>query len=53
MSEEIDLLGVAETIQQHSKPGAIAFMFYELLQSADYSDEEIAEVADSLHDLVS
>ena len=47
-----DLLGVAESLRQHSRPSQIAFMVYELLTTNDYTDEEILEVAAALEDIV-
>jgi len=52
-TDKIDLLGVSESLRTHGTPGQIAFTFYELLQQADYTDEEISEVADALNDIVS
>jgi len=48
-----DLLGVAESLREHCKPSQIAFMLYELLSAADYSEEEILEVTAALEDIVS
>jgi hypothetical protein len=48
-----DLLGIAESLKTHGRPSQIAFAVYEMLQSADYTDEEIQAVADALHDIVS
>jgi hypothetical protein len=48
-----DLMRVAESLQQHGRPSQIAFTLYELLTAADYSDEEILEVAHALEDIVS
>ena len=53
MDGKPDLLGVAESLRQHGRPSQIAFMLYELLAAADYSDEEILAVATALEDIVS
>lgn len=47
----LDLLGVAETLQQHARPSQIAFMLYELLNTAGYTDEEIRAVVFALGEL--
>ena len=52
MEEKPDLLGIAESLRQHSRPGVVAFMFYELLSGSDYTDEEIEEIATALADIV-
>jgi hypothetical protein len=51
--EEPLVQGVAESLRVHGRPSQIAFTLYELLTGADYSDEEILEVATDLEDIVS
>jgi len=48
------LLGdIAESLSTHDRTVKIGFMFYELLSKAGYDDEEIAEVANAMVDIVS
>jgi len=48
-----DLLGLAETLRQHERAGTVAFAIYEILSSAEYTDEEILEVSEALGNIVS
>ena len=48
------LLGeLAESLSVHDRTVKVGFMFYELLNKAGYDDEEIAEVANAMIDIVS
>jgi len=46
------LMGLINKIKEHGKPGQIAFMVYELLIEADYTDDEIREAGTALTALV-
>jgi hypothetical protein len=48
-----DLLGLAETLRQHERAGTVVFAIYEILSSAEYTDEEILEVSEALGNIVS
>ena len=48
-----DLLGLATALEDHSRPGMMAFTFYELLDAAGYTDQEIRDVAAALAAIVS
>lgn len=48
---KVDLLGVRESLEEHCRPGQIAFMLFELLESADYSRDEIRDVVATMKDL--
>lgn len=48
-----DMLGIAKSLQMHGRPSQIAFLLFELLTAADYTDEEILTVAHELEELVS
>ena len=45
-------MGLINKIKVHEKPGQIAFMVYELLTEADYTDDEIRETGTALTALV-
>jgi hypothetical protein len=48
------LLGeIAESLGVHDRTVKIGFMLYELLNKAGYDDEEIAEIASAMEDIVS
>jgi hypothetical protein len=48
------LLGeLAESLTTHDRTVKIGFMLYELLTKAGYDDEEVAEVANAMVDIVS
>jgi hypothetical protein len=48
------LLGeLEESLTVHDRTVKIGFMIYELLRTAGYDDEEIAEVANAMVDIVS
>jgi hypothetical protein len=42
-----------ESLLTHGRPALVAFHFYEILSKAGYDDEEIADVASALEDIVS
>jgi hypothetical protein len=42
-----------ESLLNHTRSAQVAFHFYELLGEAGYDDEEIAEIASALEDIVS
>jgi hypothetical protein len=42
-----------ESLLTHVRPVSVAFHFYELLCEAGFDDEEIAEVASAMKDIVS
>jgi hypothetical protein len=42
-----------EALLNHGRPTAVSFHIYEILCEAGYDDEEIAEVASALEDIVS
>ena len=42
-----------ESLEVHDRTVKIGFMLYELLSKAGYDDEEIAEVANAMVDIVS
>jgi hypothetical protein len=42
-----------ESLSVHDRTVKIGFMLYELLSKAGYDDEEIAEVAQAMEDIVS
>lgn len=46
------LMALTYKIKEHDKPGKIAFLVYELLTEAGYSDEEIKEAGSALSALV-
>lgn len=46
------LMALTYKLKDHSKPGQIAFLVYELLTDAGYSDDEIREVGSALSALV-
>ena len=46
------LMGLINKIKDHSKPGQIAFLVYELLTDAGYSDDEIREVGSAMTAIV-
>lgn len=46
------LMSLTYKIKDHSKPGQIAFLVYELLTDAGYSDDEIREVGSAVSALV-
>lgn len=46
------LMALTYKIKDHSKPGQIAFLVYELLTDAGYSDDEIREVSSALSAIV-
>jgi len=46
------MMGLISKIKQHGKPGQIAFLVYELLTEANYSDDEIREAGTALPALV-
>jgi hypothetical protein len=46
------LMGLINKIKEHGKPGQIAFLTYELLSDAGYTDDEILEVGTVLSTLV-
>lgn len=52
MEEKPSLLGVAEALGSHARPGVMAFTFYELMKDAGYTDEEVREVATALNAIV-
>lgn len=48
------LLGeLAESLNAHDRTVKVAFMLYEILNKSGYDDEEIAEVANAMVDIVS
>jgi hypothetical protein len=48
------LLGeLAESLTVHDRTVKIGFMLYELMNKAGYDDDEIAEVANAIVDIVS
>jgi hypothetical protein len=46
------LMGLINKIKEHGKPGQIAFLTYELLSDAGYTDDEIREVGTAMSALV-
>jgi len=46
------LMALTYKIKDHSKPGQIAFLVYELLTDAGYSDDEIREVGSAISAIV-
>jgi hypothetical protein len=44
---------LAESLSTHDRTIKIGFMLYELLSKSGYDDEEIAEVANAMEDIVS
>lgn len=46
------LMSLTYKIKEHGKPGQIAFLVYELLTDAGYSDDEIREVGTAVSALV-
>ena len=46
------LMSLTYKIKDHGKPGQIAFLVYELLTDAGYSDDEIREVGSAVSALV-
>ena len=46
------LLALTDKIKEHEKPSKIAFLVYEILTEADYTDEEIREAGTALTALV-
>ena len=49
---ESSLIVIAAKLRVHGKPGQIAFLVYELLTDAGYSDDEIREVGSAVSALV-
>jgi hypothetical protein len=46
------MMSLINKIKAHDKPGKIAFLVYELLTDADYTDDEIREAGTALTTLV-
>lgn len=46
------LMGLINKIKDHGKPGQIAFLMYELLTDAGYSDDEIREFGSAVSAIV-
>lgn len=46
------IMGFINKIEEHGKTGHVAFLMYELLKDAGYSDEEIHETGTALSALV-
>ena len=42
--DDIELLGIKETLSSHARPGMVAYMLWELLNDARYSPDEIREI---------
>ncbi len=42
--DDIELLGIRETLSSHARPGVVAYMLWELLNDARYSPDEIREI---------
>ena len=43
--DDIELLGIKETLSSHARPGVVAFALWELLNCARYSPDEIREIS--------
>ena len=50
---ESDPLGLAEMYREQRRTGHVAYALYAALQAAGFRDEVIAEIGQSLHDIVS
>jgi len=45
-------MGLINKVKEHGKPGQIAFLVYELLTDAGYSEDEIREVGTAVTAIV-
>lgn len=43
--DDIELLGIRETLCSHARPSQVAYMLWELLNDARYSPDEIREIS--------
>ena len=46
------LIGLLNKVKEHGKPGQIAFLVYEILTDAGYSEDEIREVGAAVSAIV-
>lgn len=48
--DDIELLGIKETLSNHAHPGQVGFMLFELLNNSCYSLDEIKEISMAIVD---
>jgi hypothetical protein len=52
MDPLVDLFGLKEALRSHSSPNVMACIFYELLNTAGYTDEDVEDIIIELTDIV-
>jgi hypothetical protein len=52
MDPLVDLIGLKDALRSHSNPNVMACIFYELLNNAGYTDEDVEDLIIELTDIV-